>query len=105
MLSEWNMGHLVDNVQLILSELVTNAICHGAGPAMVCLRATNESLLIEVWDTLAASPEPRQHSADDEGGRGLEIVSGLSASWGCYYPESGGKVVWALVESRIATGG
>jgi len=103
-LSEWNMAHLADDAQIVVSELVTNALVHGAGPVTVRLRANTESLLIEVSDALAAPPEPRHHAADAEGGHGLEIVSALCDSWGCY-PDSGGKVVWALAGSRTATGG
>jgi len=104
MLSKWDLAHLTENAQIVVSELVTNALLHGAGPATVRLRANRESLLIEVWDALAAPPEPRQHVADADGGRGLEIVSALSDSWG-YYSREDGKVVWALTGSRIATGG
>jgi anti-sigma regulatory factor (Ser/Thr protein kinase) len=101
-LREWNLSHLADSAQVIVSELVTNAILHGAGPVKVCLRAKEQSLLIEVWDELPSPPEPRDHAADDEGGRGLGIVSLLSHRWG-YYPESGGKCVWAFLRPGLMT--
>jgi len=95
-LSKWNLEHLADTAQTIVSELVTNAILHGAGPVTLRLRANDECLIIEVADVLPAPPEPCQCPADAEGGRGMEIVSLLSHSWG-YYPERDGKVVWAFL--------
>lgn len=95
-LSEWSLGQLADSAQLIVSELVTNALIHGAGPVTVCLRAKDGSLLIEVQDARTVAPEPRTHPADAEGGRGLAIVALLSHCWG-YYLKSSGKVVWAYL--------
>jgi hypothetical protein len=63
------------------------------------LRSDAESLLAEVWDAALAPPGPRPHAIDAQGGRGLEIVSQLSQTWG-YYPENGGKVVWALLRAE-----
>jgi hypothetical protein len=68
------------------------------GPSVVALLA---------WDATASAPVPRDAGPDDENGRGLAIVAGLSASWGFYYPASlGGKVTWAIIDSplRISTG-
>jgi anti-sigma regulatory factor (Ser/Thr protein kinase) len=98
-LSRWNLEYLADAAQTVVSELVTNAIVHGAGPVTVRLRANHERLIIEVQDALPAPPEPRQPEPDDEGGRGLEIVSLLSHCWG-YYAERHGKVVWAFLLRR-----
>lgn len=96
-LSEWShLARLAEDAQLIVTELVTNAICHGRGPVTVRLRADSDSLLIEVSDTLPAPPEPYAHAVDAECGHGLDIVTGLSRSWG-YDLERGGKTVWALV--------
>ena len=64
------------------------------------LRANGRTLVAEVWDAAPAPPAPRPHTIDAQGGRGLGIVSLLSEAWG-YYPEYGGKVVWAHVEGRL----
>ena len=97
MLSEWShLGRLAHDAQLIVSELVTNAVCHGHGPVAMRLRANSESLLIEVQDALPAPPEPWPHAVDAECGHGLDIVSCLSRNWG-YYLECCGKTVWALI--------
>src|SRR5215467_5581428 len=66
-LSEWShLVRLTDDAQLIVSELVTNAVCHGLGPVSMRLRANSESLLIEVSDSLPTPPEPRSHAVDAE---------------------------------------
>lgn len=105
-LREWNLKHLADNAELIVSELATNALkaswsLYGTPPITVRLRANRESLIIEVWDALPAPPESRPHEIDADSGRGLEIVTLLSESWGYYHPETGGKVVWALLTAPI----
>ncbi|MET9762776.1 SpoIIE family protein phosphatase [Streptomyces sp. NPDC006372] len=80
-------------VELILSELVTNAIRHGAGPIRVRLLFGN-TLVCEVSDTSNTAPHLRRATSTDEGGRGLFLVAQLSQSWGTrYLPE--GKVIWA----------
>jgi anti-sigma regulatory factor (Ser/Thr protein kinase) len=96
-LAEWShLARLTADAQLIVSELVSNAVCHALGPVTMRLRANSDSLLIEVQDELPAFPEPHSHAVDAECGRGLTIVSALSRAWG-YYPERYGKTVWALV--------
>jgi anti-sigma regulatory factor (Ser/Thr protein kinase) len=105
-LREWNLEHLADNAELIVSELATNALkaswsLHGTPPITLRLRADRESLIIAVADALPAPPQPQPHEIDADSGRGLEIVAVLSESWGYYHPESGGKVVWALLTSPV----
>jgi anti-sigma regulatory factor (Ser/Thr protein kinase) len=100
-LRAWNLAPLADTAELIVSELITNALqaswsCALVLPVMMRLRADGDSALIEVWDAAAAPPVPRSHAQDAIGGRGLEIVAALSSAWG-YHMENGGKVVWALL--------
>jgi hypothetical protein len=66
------------------------------------LQASDEYLMIQVWDALSAAPTPRPHVIDSETGRGLEIVSLLSERWGFYHPVGGGKVVWAALVTGTA---
>jgi two-component sensor histidine kinase len=89
---------------MIVSELVTNAIKASwsrqeTEPIELHVLASRERLIIEVWDALPAPPEPQPHAIDADSGRGLEIVSLLSDRWGFYHPGSGGKVVWAALET------
>ncbi|MFJ5997715.1 SpoIIE family protein phosphatase [Streptomyces sp. NPDC092370] len=80
-------------VELILSELITNAIRHGAEPIRVRL-LYGRTLICEVSDASDTAPHLRRAASTDEGGRGLFLVAQLSQSWGTrYLPE--GKVIWA----------
>ncbi|MEI5011649.1 SpoIIE family protein phosphatase [Streptomyces sp. PmtA] len=92
-LSEWGLEHLVTNVELVVSELVTNAIRHGEGPSRLRL-IQHQVLTCEVTDGSTSHPRPRHPDTLDENGRGLFLVAQLSRRWGS---RSGadGKVVWA----------
>ncbi|WP_128377145.1 SpoIIE family protein phosphatase [Streptomyces cavernae] len=92
-LTEWGLEETVFAAELLLSELVTNAIRHGAGPIRVRL-LHDRTLIFEVSDTSNTAPHLRRAASTDEGGRGLFLVAQLTQSWGTRYtPE--GKVIWA----------
>ncbi|MFF4354088.1 SpoIIE family protein phosphatase [Streptomyces sp. NPDC001530] len=92
-LTEWGLEDLQDATQLIVSELVTNAIRHGTG--QIGLRLIRHQVLTcEVSDTDAFAPRPRRARTTDENGRGLSLVTKLSRRWGSR-SIPGGKVVWA----------
>ena len=88
------LPQLVDDAQLLATELVTNAVRHACGPIHVRARLSDGFVRIEVCDSAAGSaPEPRRAAPDDEGGRGMELVEKLSVRWGWKVtPES--KMVW-----------
>ena len=95
--TRWLSDHGLDETafaaELILSELITNAIRHGAEPIRVRL-LYGRTLICEVSDTSNTAPHLRRAASTDEGGRGLFLVAQLSQSWGTrYLPE--GKVIWA----------
>ncbi|MGP3982441.1 sodium/proline symporter PutP [Streptomyces sp. KR80] len=91
-LSEWGMDDLLFTTELIVSELVTNAIRYATGP--ICLRLIREHALIcEVSDSSGTSPRLRHARTTDEGGRGLLIVAQLTQRWGTRYTETG-KIIW-----------
>ncbi|MGW1893196.1 SpoIIE family protein phosphatase [Streptomyces sp. NPDC002004] len=92
-LAEWGLDGLVFSAQLIASELVTNAVRYSAGPVELRL-IRDSSLICEVSDTSRAAPHPRQADADDEGGRGLFLVSEFTRSWGSRQSPRG-KTIWA----------
>ncbi|MFE0728687.1 SpoIIE family protein phosphatase [Streptomyces antibioticus] len=92
-LADWGLEDTAFAVELILSELVTNAIRHGSGPVRVRL-LHHRSLICEVSDSSSTAPHLRQAGSNDEGGRGLFLVAQLARSWGTrHLPE--GKVIWA----------
>ncbi|MFJ5228402.1 SpoIIE family protein phosphatase [Kitasatospora sp. NPDC088391] len=92
-LRRWDLADLVPGTELILSELVTNAIRYGTGPIGVrLLRA--RTLICEVSDTSSTSPRVRLAAATDEGGRGLFLVGQVAQRWGTRYTADG-KVIWA----------
>jgi anti-sigma regulatory factor (Ser/Thr protein kinase) len=101
-LREWDLAHVTDEAELIVSELTTNALQASLSstethPIVLRLLASHECLVIQVWDALPTAPDPRPHASDAESGRGLEIVSLLSDRWGFYRPHGGGKTVWAAI--------
>ncbi|MFJ6793529.1 SpoIIE family protein phosphatase [Streptomyces sp. NPDC091268] len=92
-LSRWGLGESAFAVELLLSELVTNAIRYGSAPIRVRL-VHDRSLICEVYDASSTAPRMRHAAATDEGGRGLFLVAQLARAWGTRYtPE--GKVIWA----------
>jgi PAS domain S-box-containing protein len=92
-LAEWGLEEFAFTTELIVSELVTNAIRHAVGP--IRLRLIRErSLICEVFDSGDTAPHLRHPRTTDEGGRGLLLVSQFARRWGTrFVPE--GKVIWA----------
>ncbi|MBL1083726.1 sodium/proline symporter PutP [Streptomyces actinomycinicus] len=91
-LTEWGLPDLTFTTELIVSELVTNAIRHATGP--VCLRLIlDRGLICEVSDASSTSPRLRHARTTDEGGRGLLIVAQLARRWGTRYTKTG-KIIW-----------
>ncbi|MET9483106.1 SpoIIE family protein phosphatase [Streptomyces sp. NPDC006638] len=95
-LASWGLEHLADTVQLIVSELVTNALRHGAGPVRLRL-IRHSSLVCEVSDADNSTPRLRRPRALGEGGWGLLVVSSLADRWGSRLTPDG-KIVWAELE-------
>ncbi|MFC9330720.1 SpoIIE family protein phosphatase [Kitasatospora sp. NPDC057015] len=92
-LTAWGLDDLVFTTELVVSELVTNAIRYGSAP--VTLRLINQAVLIcEVSDGTSTSPRLRHARTTDEGGRGLFLVAQLCRRWGTRYTGSG-KIIWA----------
>ncbi|MFD4244557.1 SpoIIE family protein phosphatase [Streptomyces sp. NPDC058525] len=92
-LRAWDLSHLTFSAELIVSELVTNAIRYGGeGPFQLRL-VLDTVLTCEVSDTNETQPRLRRARLTDEGGRGLFLVAQLSHRWGCRYTEHG-KTLW-----------
>jgi anti-sigma regulatory factor (Ser/Thr protein kinase) len=94
-------GTLVDDVVLATSELVTNAIVHGLGPIDLRMRMNSREVLVEVQDRGTFQPRKLRPTAEDEHGRGLQIVAALAERWGTRATEDG-KSVWCVVSADDA---
>jgi CheY-like chemotaxis protein len=92
---DWGCGDLVDDAELVASELVTNALLHGAGRCELRLALSDAALRLQVVDEGDGMPDPQNAGQGDEHGRGLLLVSALCAAWGVEALPGGGKVVWA----------
>ncbi|WP_455354129.1 SpoIIE family protein phosphatase [Streptomyces sp. SYSU K217416] len=91
-LADWDLAELEFSTELMISELVTNAIRYGGEP--IRLRLIRDHVLTcEVWDGSSTSPRLRRAATTDEGGRGLFLVAQLSQRWGTRYTADG-KVIW-----------
>jgi hypothetical protein len=116
LVSEWGLAALAETAELLVAEIVTNAVqassqvrgrSDGAGaragadgpPPVRCWLAADQCrVLIQVWDSCPWTPPRRPEPGPDaESGRGLLLIEALSSNWGWYRPiGSTGKVVWAV---------
>ncbi|MEO3813553.1 ATP-binding protein [Sphaerisporangium sp. B11E5] len=96
-LTIWRLPHLIDTAQLIVSELITNAVkATTTCPVRLTLDPSPPHLLIEVWDPDPTPPSPRTPSPLDEGGRSLFLVETLAAAWG-HHTTPHGKTAWCTL--------
>lgn len=114
-LAEWRLVELAATVELVASELVTNAVqaskelsgsrfrgqwSPGPPPVRLWLQANQSQVLVHVWDGNDRMPHLQEPDPYVEHGRGLVLVQRLSARCGCYTLEaSSGKVVWAELQA------
>ncbi|RII20798.1 Phosphoserine phosphatase RsbP [Streptomyces sp. YIM 130001] len=91
-LSRWGLEEMTDSVELLVSEVVTNAVRYASRPVTLRLLRT-DVLRCEVGDDVPQLPRLRQARATDEGGRGLYLVNKLARRWGATRLSTG-KVVW-----------
>ncbi|RJL20559.1 ATP-binding protein [Bailinhaonella thermotolerans] len=103
----WRLAEVCDNLELVVSELITNALRHGqvAGettPLRLSLIHRATHVLCAISDPSPATPTPRDQDLDDlsdlePGGLGLHIVESLSRAWGWSPMTPTGKIVWAAL--------
>jgi anti-sigma regulatory factor (Ser/Thr protein kinase) len=101
-LAAWRLGHVAADVELVVSELVTNAVratlaMQAAAPVALYLALEHGRLYALAWDCCPDLPVLRAPAGDAESGRGLQMVQALSAEWGAA-AEPGGKVVFAIFD-------
>ncbi|MFF8395646.1 SpoIIE family protein phosphatase [Streptomyces sp. NPDC016172] len=92
-LSEWGLTEAEFATELIVSELVTNALRYGGAPIELRL-IRDASLICEVSDGSSTAPHLRRARVFDEGGRGLLLVAQLAERWGSRQTATG-KTIWA----------
>jgi CheY-like chemotaxis protein len=93
----WGCEPVLDTAQLVVSELVTNAVSHGHSRCEVRLALNDGTLRIEVCDRGSGTPEPLVTGDRDDHGRGLLLVSAVAAAWGVQTIPGEGKLVWAHI--------
>ncbi|MBS2965290.1 ATP-binding protein [Actinocrinis puniceicyclus] len=106
-LAEWRLSDLSDDVDVVISELITNALLHARADRRAAadagirldLEYDGGTLICRVADGSALPPAPEQAVDTAESGRGLLLVDALSAAWGWSH-EPSGKVVWASFDAR-----
>ena len=106
---EWGLSAQAADAELLVSELITNAVKATAGQHQAAIRlqvsSDNTCVRVEVWDADPHPPVPKDGTPDpqEEGGRGLFLVAALSTRWNWYRTqEPPGKVVWCELEARSA---
>jgi anti-sigma regulatory factor (Ser/Thr protein kinase) len=123
-LHRWGLGELFDDVALVASELVTNALRHAVGvhapqtrmmipeqvqhldgtiPIRLSLVRRTPQVVCAVSDPSSQGPVARTADFSAECGRGLHLVDSFSESWG-WHPVAAGKVVWALFSTSRTLG-
>lgn len=93
-----------DSVELVLTELVQNAVFHASTPMVVRLRVAGDRVVVTVTDGSPVLPSSGLTHAEAMSGRGLLMVAAVAATWGAE-PRPGGKVVWASIPERPGTDG
>jgi anti-sigma regulatory factor (Ser/Thr protein kinase) len=99
-LAAWNLDHLANPAETVVSEIMTNAIAAtrataADAPIALYLALAEHRLFVLAWDASPDLPVHREPGGDAETGRGLVIVQALASQWGTCVPVNGGKVTWA----------
>jgi anti-sigma regulatory factor (Ser/Thr protein kinase) len=93
-LDTWGLSEATFTAELVVSELVTNAIRYGESPIRLRLIHDAATLICEVSDSSHTAPHLRRAKTFDEGGRGLLLVAQLTQRWGSRHTTEG-KTIWA----------
>jgi anti-sigma regulatory factor (Ser/Thr protein kinase) len=118
---EWDLRPLASAAELVVSELVTNAVRASEGltgspyqgqwrpglpPVRLWLRCDHEHLVVQVWDGNDRMPQLQAPDPEADSGRGLWLVEASSDKWGTFRLEgASGKVVWALLQCSALSSG
>ena len=97
-LERWNDREPEDAVELLVTELVTNAIFHGRSEPEVALLLLPGAIRVEVADDSPTMPRLNRAELDAESGRGVALVEELASRWGAEPTQAGGKTVWFEID-------
>jgi len=108
-MDRWGAAERSDDIAVVVSELLTNALRHALPDAVpaprravrLALLQPGRSVICAVADPSPKTPVPRQAGVLCEGGRGLHVINALADAWGCTPPSHAGKTVWALFSASI----
>ncbi len=100
-LIEHGLGSLLEDVQLVASELTTNAVVHAGTSFTVGLQARSDTVVLTVQDGSPSRPPSVVASVMDSSGRGLAIVALISHDWGLIEHREAGKSIWASFTIRV----
>jgi anti-sigma regulatory factor (Ser/Thr protein kinase) len=92
-----HLGPLCDDLKLVVSELVTNAVRYAVPPVVLEIEADEDTVTVAVLDGSPGRPAARAASDDAEGGRGLLLIDLIAAESGVR-PQAHGKTIWATLE-------
>lgn len=91
----WGCEAELDEILLVVSELVTNAVVHARSDCTLRLSRRGDAVRVDVVDGGQGSPDPYRADENAEHGRGLYLISAMSSAWGVEPIATGGKSVWA----------
>ena len=110
-LQRWGVAERCEDVAVVVSELLTNALLHAlpavgrartGWPIRLGLLQPERGVMCAVADPSRVAPVLQQSEHLGETGRGLHVIAALSDQWGCTIPTDMGKVMWAMFSTRPA---
>jgi anti-sigma regulatory factor (Ser/Thr protein kinase) len=110
-LQRWGVAERREDVAVVVSELLTNALLHAlpaashsrtGWPVRLGLLQPGRGVMCAVADPSRVEPVLQQPEHLGETGRGLHVIAALSDQWGCTVPTDMGKVIWAMFSARLA---
>jgi anti-sigma regulatory factor (Ser/Thr protein kinase) len=99
----WGCDDAISDAELLVSELVTNAVLHARSETRVLVERDGTTVRVSVCDDSPARPRLRNYGPEAVTGRGLVIVDRIARRWGVE-PSDAGKCVWFEIEARARVG-
>lgn len=101
--STWAFSAVIDTVELVATELITNVVLHSQDHAVFSLALDDEMIRLTTIDGSRQKPEPRTAGPDDESGRGLTLVQALCFRFGVEHLDGGKRVYAEIARPRTET--